>query len=138
MAERIKVNTGAKTYELVDNDDSVIGSFRFNPLDFDIIDRAEKVDEVFKNLQVKEKGEAAMKQLTTVIKEQFDYLLNYPASDSIFAKCSPVTIIDDDGTLYYETVLESITALLVEVATRREEAMKKRIELATASYKKKE
>lgn len=129
---RIQVNTGAKTYTIYDSDDEVLGRFKFNPSDFGIIQRAEKVQETLSGLKLGENTDDLFK-FDKIVKEQFDFLLNYSVSDTLFAKATPTTLLES-GELFFENVFDAITGLINESVQSRTEMMKKRIQEATASY----
>lgn len=131
---KIKVNTGAKTYTIYDSDDEVLGKFKFNPSDFGIIQRAEEVQKKLSEIKIAGENADELFAIDTIIKEQFDYLLNYPVADTLFSKATPTTFLEN-GELFFESVLGAITELIEESVKSRSEKARQRIQEATAAYK---
>ncbi|MBQ6679551.1 MAG: hypothetical protein IJM76_05960 [Lachnospiraceae bacterium] len=129
----LSVNTGAVKVPVKDEFGEVIGEIRFIPTDADILRRYPKVAEFFREFKVPENaGDDDLIALSDKIKEQFDFLLNGPVSDGLFAKCSPLTPLAD-GTLYCACVLDAIGDLILDVFKERAEKLKK-VEEATKEY----
>ena len=57
MAEKITFNTGAKSYEIVDQDGNELGVFRFVPTDVGILNRYKETAAFFASVGDKIKGE---------------------------------------------------------------------------------
>ena len=92
---KLSVDTGSVLID-IDDKGEVIGRFRFNPNDLDIVKRYEQVSKEFEKIVLPE--EPSYEEILSVsdrIREQMDYLLNYKVSDDIFAKCNPLTLTDD-------------------------------------------
>lgn len=133
MSEKMTLNvdTGTVLVEVKDKNEK-IGEFYFNPTDLDIARRYEKVAENLGNIPRSENPELEeVFAFSDKIKEQFDYLLNYKASDAIFAKCNPLTPLAD-GEFYYIRVLDGLIGLLERETNQRIA----RINKATAKYRK--
>lgn len=128
----IKLNTGEINYELTDESGAHIGAIRFNPADFDIIRRAEKVEEWFNNYTVPESADLdAFFECTDAIKAQFDYLLNRPVSAELFGVCNPLTLLAD-GTYYFAGVLAVVLDLVKKETGKRIKASEKRVKAAVS------
>ena len=56
MAEKITFNTGAKSYEIVDQDGNELGVFRFVPTDVGILNRYKETAAFFASVGDKIKG----------------------------------------------------------------------------------
>ena len=137
MAEALKlsVDTGSVLIEIDDRGEK-IGEFNFNPGDFDIIRRYEKVVEFMDSVEIGENaGPEEVLAYTDKMKEQFDYLLNYKASDALFAKCNPLTPLAN-GDFYCENVLAGIVKLIEQETGKRLSKKKAKIQRATAKYHK--
>lgn len=133
----LRTNTGKITVPIIDEkDDEIIGRFSFNPNDLDIISRYEKVVEAFDTISVPDDADAdAIFAVSDEIKKQMDYLLNYPVSDEIFAKCNPLTLTDT-GDFFVENVLVGIGEIIEQVTDQRLKKKQAKIKKATAKYHK--
>lgn len=132
---KLSVDTGSVLID-IDDKGEVIGRFRFNPNDLDIVKRYEQVSKEFEKIVLPE--EPSYEEIVSVsdkIREQIDYLLNYKVSDEIFAKCNPLTLTND-GDFYVEKVLEGIVGLVEKVSNQRIAKKKAKIRKATAKYHK--
>ncbi len=134
---QLKIDAGAVTVPIIDEKDGeVIGRFKFNPNDLDIIKRYEKVVESLNAISVPENaGTEEIFVVTDEIKRQVDYLLNYNVSSELFAKCNPLTLTSD-GNFYVENVLEGIAGIIEQATNQRIEKKKAKIRKATAKYHK--
>lgn len=131
----LSVDTGSVLIDLEDNGE-VIGQFRFNPNDIDIVKRYEKVIGDLENITVSENPDSdEIFRLSDEIKKQFDYLLNYNVSSGIFAKCNPFTLTAD-GDFYFEKVMDGIAGLIEKTMDQRLAKKKAKISKATAKYHK--
>lgn len=131
----LSVDTGSILVNVDDNGE-IIGQFRFNPNDPDIVKRYEKVIDVIKGITVEEDGdEKEIFRISDTIKEQFDYLLNYKVSEGIFGTCNPLTLLSN-GDFYFENVMEGIGNLIETVADMRLKKKMTKIKKATAKYHK--
>lgn len=137
MAENLKLSLDTGSV-LIDIDDKgeIIGSFRFNPNDIDILRRYETVSEFLEGVSIGDNPtpEEILK-LSDDIKAQMNYLLNYNVSDDIFAKCNPFTITAD-GSFFIEQVLDGITQIIEQVTKQRVKTKTAKIKKATAKYTK--
>jgi hypothetical protein len=130
----LSIDTGAMIIDIEDTGGDIIGQFRFNPNDFDIVRRYEYVAEELRKIVIPE--DATTNDLFTAtdkIKELFDYLLNYKVSDSIFKKCNPLTLTAN-GDFYAENVLTGITNLIEKTMDTRLKAKRAKIAKATEKY----
>ena len=123
----LKVNTGAVTVNVENENGKKIGEFEFVPTDTDILKRYGSVVDFFNNVSFEENevNEETVKKFSDQIREQFDHLFNYPVSDSIFSKCGPLTPVQN-GDFFFEVVLDGIRCIIEKVTNER----------ATAKYHK--
>jgi hypothetical protein len=135
MAEsmNLSVDTGSVLIDINDNGE-VIGQFRFNPNDFDIVKRCEKVIADLDKLEMPEADDVeSFFRCGEIVKELFDYLLNYKVSDDIFAKCNPLTLLAN-GDFYFETVLDGIYQIIEKTMNTRLKKRQAKIKKATQKY----
>ena len=131
----LHVDTGAQIIN-IDDKGEIIGQFRFNPTDLDIVKRYEKVVEKISAITLPEEpDEKDILAVSDEIKDSFDYLLNYKVSDGIFAKCNPLTPIAN-GDFYFENVMDGIANLIEKTMNQRIEKKREKIQKATAKYHK--
>lgn len=129
----LDVDTGSVEVEIRDKGET-IGAFKFNPNDLDIIKRYENVIDELQNMDFPEGAdEKAVFALSDEIKKQFDYLLNYNVSESIFCKCNPFTLTTA-GDFYCEDVLMKIADVIEKVTEQRIKKKQAKIKKATAKY----
>lgn len=131
----LKVDTGAVTVDVENENGMKIGEFEFVPTDTDIVNRYGSVVEFFNNVSFNENegNEEIVKKFSSQIREQFDHLFNYPVSDSIFSKCGPLTPVQN-GDFFFEVVLDGIRSIIEKVTNERIEKKMKKIRKATAKY----
>lgn len=132
---KLSVDTGSI---LVDIDDKgeIIGRFRFNPNDPDILKRYEKVIESLETINVTENADAdEIFRISDILKEQINYLLNYNVSDELFAKCNPLTLTSN-GDFYVENIIDGIVGIIERTTDSRLKMKRAKIQKATAKYHK--
>ncbi|MFR3938638.1 MAG: hypothetical protein ACLTY8_02845 [Lachnospiraceae bacterium] len=131
----LKVDTGAVTVDVENENGKKIGEFEFVPTDTDIVNRYGSVVEFFNNVSFNENegNEEIVKKFSSQIRDQFDHLFNYPVSDSIFSKCGPLTPVQN-GDFFFEVVLDGIRGIIENVTNERVEKKMKKIRKATAKY----
>ena len=131
----LKVDTGAVTVDVENENGKKIGEFEFVPTDTDIVNRYGSVVEFFNNVSFNEneRNEEIVKKFSSQIRDQFDHLFNYPVSDSIFSKCGPLTPVQN-GDFFFEVVLDGIRGIIENVTNERVEKKMKKIRKATAKY----
>ena len=131
----LSVDTGSVLIN-VDDKGEIIGQFRFNPSDMDIVRRYETVVDALNAITIAEDaGADELLKISDEIKKQFDFLLNYNVSEGIFAKCNPFSMTAG-GDFYFENVLDGIAGLIEKTTNQRIEKKRKKIEKATAKYHK--
>ena len=133
----LSVDTGSVLIN-VDDKGEIIGQFRFNPSDMDIVRRYETVVDALNAITIAEDaGADELLKISDEIKKQFDYLLNYNVSDGIFAKCNPFSITAN-GDFYFENVLEGIAGLIQNITNQRIDKKKEKIKEAIAQIEESE
>lgn len=133
----LRTDTGAITVPVIDEKDGeIIGKFKFNPNDLDIVKRYEKVAVALGNITVPEDADTEeILKISDEIKKQFDYLLNYNVSAELFAKCNPLTLTAN-GDFYVENIINGIAGIIEQATDQRLEKKKAKIRKATAKYHK--
>lgn len=129
----LHVDTGSQLFNIDDKGD-IIGQFKFNPSDPNILRRYEQVVEKLEAIDIPE--DATQEQLfsaTDEIQVQLDFLLNYKVSDQIFSKANPLTPLES-GEFYFENVVNAIGSIIESVTDQRIEKKLKKIQNATAKY----
>lgn len=131
----LHVDTGSVLIN-VDDKGEIIGQFRFNPSDMDILRRYETVIDSLNAITISEDaGADELLRISDEIKKQFDYLLNYNVSEGIFAKCNPFSMTAS-GVFYFENVLDGIAGLIEKTTNQRVEKKKNKIKKAIAEMNK--
>lgn len=132
----LKTNTGSVLVPILDENDKKIGEMRFIPTDVDILERYSSVIEFFNNVKFsKNPTDKELIEFSENIKNQFDYLFNYPVANEIFSVCNPLTVIEN-GDFFFENIMEGIAGLIESILNQRVEKKMKKIRKATAKYKK--
>lgn len=134
--ERIRIDDGSKTYEIVNQDDKVLGTFTFNPSDVGIV---EKYNEVVKELEESFKaldggGEETVVKVSQELKVKMDSLFGYNTSP-FWAICSPLSPLST-GELYVENVLSGVAAVIEKETSVRLKKARRKIDEYTKAYEK--
>ena len=138
MAERISLNTGVKTYEIYDQENNFLGTFRFVPTDTDITKKYKEVKEYLASVTENMTEEDSIEMLNEVnakIREKMDYLFNAPVSESFFRHAAPLTLLDT-GESFVAHILDVLGQIIKKEVSEREEKQKKIIEKYTGKYTK--
>ena len=138
---KIKINDGLKTYDIVNQDDKLLGQFSFNPSDTGFIRRYEdviaeidkKVSETPDNEMTEEENIKFLLEFEDYIKEKVDYIFNSNISETFFSimgACTPLPT----GNLFYTEVLNAIGgAIQMETGTRVKKVSSK-VQKYTSKY----
>ena len=109
--ERIVINDGFKSYEIVNQDGDVIGVFRFNPADSNILKRYQEVQDSLEQYAKKFNDTEATVELFNAAQDEIvnrvSELVGADTSKSFFSICGAFTPMAD-GRLYVETIMEAI------------------------------
>ena len=135
--QNINFDDGYKEFSINGDESRVL---RFNPSDWGILERIDKVTE---NLEVIEKElldsndeniSKVVAKLDRQIKEQFNYLINSPnASEVIFGKQSPFNPVGD--SYLFIRALEVLIPIIKKEVEEKAEESKKRMTKYTEQYK---
>ena len=139
MAEKITFNTGAKSYEIVDQDGNELGVFRFIPSDAGILKRYKEAAAFFSGIndRIKNKDfEEILPELEKEAGEKIDLLFGTSVSESFFKITSPFTIIDS-GETFAEQIITVIGGIIEKELSEREKKQQARIDEYVAKYTKK-
>ena len=139
MAEKITFNTGAKSYEIVDQDGNELGVFRFIPSDAGILKRYKEAAAFFSGIndRIKNKDfEEILPDLEKEAGEKIDLLFGASVSESFFKITSPFTIIDS-GETFAEQIITVIGGIIEKELSEREKKQQARIDEYVAKYTKK-
>lgn len=133
----VDVSTGYKTVKIRDNGE-IIGEFKFNPADSNILSRMDEVIEFFNSVTfsdelTEDQKYDETKKLCADICEQFDYLFGRKVSDGIFANCGPLSVTEDGDFFFYD-MLEKIGGVIENVMNARIQKKLARVQKATAKY----
>ena len=137
MAERIKINDGTKTYEIVNQDDVVKGTFTFNPSDANIVKRYNDVmeqlrkyaDEVKDEEDTSEKFIEAQNKVVELMNE-----LTGADTSPFFSICGALSLMEN-GNVYAENVLEWIGAVIEKETKKRIKRMDAQANKYLENYK---
>lgn len=131
--EKIKIYDGTKTYEIVNQDDEVLGLFKFNPSDANIIKRYDAVIETLQEYANASQGEVLTKEkfneAQNKIISQMDELVKADTAGTFFSICGPLTPMEN-GNLFVLNVLEGIGAVIEKETKKR----MKKVDAKTAKY----
>ena len=139
MAEKITFNTGAKSYEIVDQDGNELGVFRFIPSDAGILKRYKEAAAFFSGIndRIKNKDfEEILPELEKEAGEKIDLLFGASVSESFFKITSPFTIIGS-GETFAEQIITVIGGIIEKELSEREKKQQARIDEYVAKYTKK-
>lgn len=135
----IKTNLGSSIlkFTFTDEDDEIIASFRLNPGDLKLIQRAEEMSDFFKNISNNAPENATIEtalKYNAEIEEKMCYLLGYDARQSLFGTIPAMTILED-GSIFIVLVWEKIASAVAPAAQKRKEALEKAVNKHTAKYR---
>lgn len=138
---QLQIDTGLRTYDILDADGNVTGTVRFNPADPGIAARwksAEpEIQQLAQTAQQSDRDEGATVALLMdadqKIKSLFDYAFGAKVSEAFFGGQSAFGICDD-GALVLEHVLTALTPVLESSMKSGLEAVQQRAKTHTAPY----
>lgn len=135
--ERIKINDGSKSYEIVNQNNKKLGVFTFNPSDTNIIEKYNSVVESLETTTDKMKtGEKEdMIAAADVLREKMDGLFGEDTSKTFFSITGPLTPLEN-GQLFVENVLEAIGAIVEKEMKIRVKKLRVRMDKYTEKYNK--
>ena len=140
MGNVIKINDGYKTYDIVNQDDKLLGQFSFNPSDTNIIHRHAEVVEALEKLEmeisskVEEKSlNEAFKEIESVVYEKINYLFDADVAEKFFSIMGPFSPLAS-GQFFIETVLDAIGQAISAETGARVKKINSKIQKHTAKY----
>lgn len=140
MGNVIKINDGYKTYDIVNQDDKLLGSFSFNPSDTNIIHRHAEVVEALEKLELDisaKKDETsldeAFKAVEAVVYEKINYLLNADVAENFFSIMGPFSPLAS-GQYFIETVIDAIGQAIQAETGERVKKINSKIKKHTSKY----
>lgn len=135
--ERIQINDGSKSYEIVNQNDVVLGVFTFNPSDMNIIEKHNDVVESLKTA-IEKMGtgkEEELLEASALLSEKMDILFGEDTSKTFFSISGPLTPLSN-GQLFVENVLEAIGTIIEKEMDVRVKKVRGRMDKYTAKYNK--
>ena len=140
MGNVIKINDGYKTYNIVNQDDKLLGSFSFNPSDTNIIHRHAEVVEALEKLELDisaKKDETsldeAFKAVEAVVYEKINYLLNADVAENFFSIMGPFSPLAS-GQYFIESVIDAIGQAISAETGERVKKINSKIKKHTSKY----
>lgn len=135
MSENIiRINNGLKTYSIVDQDDNVLGTIRFNPSDTDIIEKMNGLIDYINTLPDKKPNTsdefvALQSDVKAKVKEVF--------GDGITPILDVMGLFSvlDTGEMYLESVLTGIGAIVESETKMRVKKVSERVNQYVKKYK---
>ena len=120
--EKVVVQTGAKTYQITDQDGNDLGVFRFIPSDAGILKRYKEAAAFFTGIndKIKDKDfEEILPDLEKEAGEKIDLLFGAPVSESFFKITSPFTVLES-GETFAEQIITVIGGIIEKELDARE------------------
>lgn len=137
-AERIKIDDGTKTYEIVNQDDVVLGTFTFNPSDVNIIKRYDAVVAELQKYADEAQTEVftaeRLREVEDKIVEMMNELTGADTSKSFFSICGALSPMAN-GNLFVQNVLEGIGAVIEHETKARMKKMDEQAKKYLEAYK---
>lgn len=135
--QRIQIDDGSKSYEIVNQNDKVLGVFTFNPSDTNIVEKYNGVVEELKLAleKVDSGNEEAIKTASAAIRDKMDELFGDGMSKSFFTITGPLTPLKN-GQLFVENVIEAIGGIIEKEMKVRVKKVRDRMNTYTDKYNK--
>ena len=137
MGNKIVIDDGFKTYDIVNQDGKLLGQFSFNPSDTNIVRRHEEVVVALEKLEFSEddgkKLSETLKDVEKVIYEKINYLLDADVAESFFSIMGPLSPLAS-GQFFVESVIDAIGQAIQIETGERVKKMKSKIRKHTSKY----
>ena len=140
MSNKITINTGFKTYDLVNEKDELLGQISFNPSDVNIAQRYKKVVEELEKMDISEKPSnetedliESIRKVDEIIYEKINYLTNADIAETLFSIMGPFSPMPT-GQYFVEYIMEVIGNIITQETGKRVKKMNKRIQKYTKKY----
>lgn len=139
MAKKtIQIDDGLMSFEFTNKTGDVIASFKINPTDVHLIERCQTVAQQFADLQrdVPEGAEIdEVARYDEKLRQMFDYLLDYDASETLFMKPMTPTTVLPNGTIFAVLVMDTIIDMVEPEIQKRQANMQKSMDKYLAKYR---
>ncbi len=131
------IDDGTLVYDIKNKAGQLLGKICFNPSDTNIVTRYKKFQEFFENIREEDypRTDEGFARLQDDIVNQFDYLLRTDAKEKIFSICGAATPLPN-GELFFESVANSVAALIEKEMGVRMKKMQSRVNKYTEKYQK--
>lgn len=138
MGNSVTIDDGFKTYDIVNKEGKLLGSFSFCPTDAGLTSRYKEVSKNLINMGdfIGEKtgtDEEKFLEAECYVKEQFNYLFNSNISESFFSIMSPLSVLPS-GQFFAEHVMEVVAKIVKDEAGLNFEKIKLRVSKYTKKY----
>lgn len=140
MSNKITINTGIKTYDLVNEKNELLGQISFNPSDVNITQRYKKVVEELEKMDIEDnKGSEtedlieSIRKVDEVVYEKINYLTNADIAATLFSIMGPFSPMPT-GQYFVEYIMEVIGNIITQETGARVKKMNKRIQKRTKKY----
>ena len=140
MGNKIVIDDGYKTYDIVNKEGRLLGQFSFNPSDTGIIHRHAEVVKSLEELEMsissndeKKSLDEALKEVEAVIYEKINYLLDADVAESFFSIMGPLSPLAS-GQYYIESVLDAIGQAIQAETGERVKKINRKISKHTSKY----
>lgn len=141
---QLSIDTGLKTYEILDTEGNLTGTVRFNPADPGFAPRWQQALEKIREYRRKIDALAAsgapepdqwplLLEASDAIKQAFDYAFAAPVSQAFFGGNSAFALTDSGRTVL-ENVLEGVGPVIGEALQQAADKAKARMDHHTAPY----
>ncbi len=137
--ERIKIDDGSKSYEIVNTEDRLIGTFTFNPSDTNIVQKYDAVvdslDKYFDEIKGANFTKESFIAAQDAIIDKFSELVGEDASKTFFSICGPFTPMQN-GNLYLQNVIEAVAGIIEKETQKRMKNVQSKMDKYLEGYKK--
>ena len=135
MGNRIVIDDGSKTYDIVNKQGELLGQFSFNPSDTNIIHRYEKACTKLSEINLPESGEddEAWKEAERLAHENIEYILGAKVSENFFSITGAFSPLES-GQFYLESVLDAIGQAIMAETGERVKKINKKVQKHTGKY----
>lgn len=139
MGNKIVINDGLKTFDIVNQDGKLLGQFSFNPSDTNIIHRyndvVKSLEEFAKEVDKKEDAEieTLLNEVEPVIFGKINELLNADVAESFFSIMGPFSPLES-GQYFIESVIDAIGQAIQAETGERVKKMNGKIKKHTSKY----
>lgn len=144
MAERVTLDLGVKTYEILDPDGNVTGVIRFNPADPGFAGRWQQAEKKIEEYRQKINDMAAagtpeidlwpvLMEASDAVKQAIDFAFGSKVSDVLFGGASAFAFTLD-GSMVLENVLNGLAPVIGEAIKSAAAKVKTRMQAHTSPY----